>query len=69
MQAFKDFQFTHPYSGMENVFEDATINQEANTISSAANRSSVSASFGNLRLWLEVHQGGAQAIAAAALTV
>lgn len=29
LQTFKDFQFTNPYTSMENVFEDATINQQA----------------------------------------
>ena len=29
LQSFRDFTFTNPYQGMENVFEDATINQQA----------------------------------------
>ncbi len=28
-QRYRDFEFTNPYAGMQNVFEDLTVNQEA----------------------------------------
>jgi len=28
-QRYRDFEFTNPYEGMQNVFEDLTVNQEA----------------------------------------
>lgn len=66
MQAFRNFQFTNPYEGMENVFEDATINQQATQFQAAetdralANSMQAAVASGGAA-------GGAQAIAQAAL--
>ena len=66
LAAFRDFQFTNPYAGMENVFEDATINQQASqfqaqqTDAALAQALQASVASGGAA-------GGAQAIAQAAL--
>jgi len=66
LQTFKDFQFTNPYTSMENVFEDATINQQASQfqaqqtdVALAQGLDAIVAGGGG--------GGGAQAIAQAAL--
>jgi hypothetical protein len=66
LAAFRDFQFTNPYENMENVFEDATINQQASQFQAqqtdAALAQSLQASVASGGA-----AGGAQAIAQAAL--
>lgn len=66
LSAFRNFQFTNEFSGMENVFEDATINQQATQFQAAetdralANSMQAAVASGGA-------PGGAQAIAQAAL--
>ena len=65
-QAFKDFTFTNPYAGLENVAEDLTINQDAaqfqaqQTDAALAQAMQAAVASGGA-------PGGAQAIAQAAL--
>ena len=66
LAAFRNFEFTNPYASMENVFEDATINQQASqfqaqqTDAALAQALQASVASGGAA-------GGAQAIAQAAL--
>lgn len=63
---FQNFQFKNTYAGLENVFEDATVNQQANQFQAAetdralANSTQAAIASGGAA-------GGAQAIAQAAL--
>ena len=66
MQAFKDFQFTNPYSGMENVFEDATINQQATQFQAQQTDQALAQALQSAAM-VGGAPGGAQAIAQAAL--
>ena len=66
MRAYKDFQFTNPYSGMENVFEDATINQEATQFQAQQTDQALAQALQSAAM-VGGAPGGAQAIAAAAL--
>ena len=66
LESFRNFEFTNEFSGMENVFEDATINQQATQFQAAetdralANSMQAAVASGGAA-------GGAQAIAQAAL--
>ena len=66
MQAFKDFTFTNPYQGMENVFEDATINQQATQFQAQQTDQALAQAM-QAAVASGGAAGGAQAIAAAAL--
>jgi len=66
MQAFKDFQFTNPYSGMENVFEDATINQQATQFQAQQTDQALAQALQSAAM-TGGGAGGAQAIVDAAL--
>jgi hypothetical protein len=64
--AFKDFTFTNPYSSMENVFEDATINQQATQFQAQQTDQALAQSL-QAATMAGGASGGAQAIAQAAL--
>lgn len=66
MQAFKNFQFTNPYSRMENVFEDATINQQATQFQAQQTDQALAQALQSAAM-VGGAPGGAQAIASAAL--
>ena len=64
--AFQNFQFTNPYSGMENVFEDATINQQATQFQAQQTDQALAQALQSAAM-VGGAPGGAQAIAQAAL--
>ena len=66
LSAFRNFQFTNEFSGMENVFEDATINQQATQFQAAETDRALANSM-QAAIASGGAAGGAQAIAQAAL--
>lgn len=66
LDAFRNFQFTNEFSGMENVFEDATINQQATQFQAAETDRALANSM-QAAIASGGAAGGAQAIAQAAL--
>jgi hypothetical protein len=64
--AFRDFQFTNPYASMENVFEDATINQQATQFQAQQTDQALAQAL-QAATMAGGAPGGAQAIAEAAL--
>lgn len=66
LEAFRNFQFTNEFSGMENVFEDATINQQATQFQAAETDRALANSM-QAAIASGGAAGGAQAIAQAAL--
>ena len=64
--AFQNFQFTNEYKGMENVFEDATINQQATQFQAQQTDQALAQSL-QAATMAGGGAGGAQAIAQAAL--
>lgn len=64
--AFQDFQFTNEYRGMENVFEDATINQQATQFQAQQTDQALAQALQTATMTGGA-AGGAQAIAQAAL--
>ena len=64
--AFQDFQFTNEYRGMENVFEDATINQQATQFQAQQTDQALAQALQTATM-AGGAPGGAQAIAQAAL--
>ena len=66
LQAFRNFEFTNPYAGMENVFEDATINQQATQFQAQQTDQALAQSLQTAAM-VGGAPGGAQAIAQAAL--
>lgn len=65
-QAFKDFQFENQYAGLENVFEDATVNQQAAQFQAQQTDAALAQSLQAATVSGGA-PGGAQAIAQAAL--
>ena len=65
-QALKDFQFTNQYAGLENVFEDATINQQASQFQAQQTDAALAQALQATTV-TGGGAGGAQAIAQAAL--
>ncbi len=66
LATFRNFQFTNPYSGMENVFEDATINQQATQFQAQQTDQALAQALQTAAM-VGGAPGGAQAIAQAAL--
>lgn len=66
LSAFRNFEFTNEFSGMENVFEDATINQQATQFQAAETDRALANSM-QAAIASGGAAGGAQAIAQAAL--
>lgn len=66
LQSFRDFQFTNPYEGMENVFEDATVNQQATQFQAQQTDQALAQALQTATM-AGGAPGGAQAIAQAAL--
>ena len=66
LAAFRDFQFTNPYANMENVFEDATINQQATQFQAQQTDQALAQALQTATM-AGGAPGGAQAIAQAAL--
>ena len=65
-QAFQDFQFQNQYQGLENVFEDATINQQASQFQAQQTDAALAQALQSAAMTGGA-PGGAQAIAQAAL--
>lgn len=65
-QAFMDFQFTNPYTGLENVAEDLTVNQDAAQFQAQQSDAALAQSM-QAAVASGGAAGGAQAIAQAAL--
>ena len=65
-QAFQDFQFTNQFAGLENVFEDATINQQASQFQAQQSDAALAQALQSATMTGGA-AGGAQAIAQAAL--
>lgn len=66
LQALRGTQFTNPYAGLENVFEDATINQQAAQFQAQETDAALAQALGAAAMTGGA-AGGAQAIAQAAL--
>ena len=64
--AFRDFEFTNTYEGLENVFEDATVNQQASQFQAQQTDAALASSM-QAAIASGGAAGGAQAIAQAAL--
>jgi len=65
-QAFQNFQFTNPYSGLENVAEDLTVNQQAAQFQAQQTDAALAQAM-QAAVMTGGAPGGAQAIAQAAL--
>lgn len=65
-QAFQDFQFTNQFAGLENVFEDATVNQQASQFQAQQSDAALAQALQSATMTGGA-AGGAQAIAQAAL--
>ena len=65
-QQFQDFQFENPYAGLENTFEDATINQQATQFQAQQTDAALAQALQAATI-AGGAPGGAQAIAQAAL--
>lgn len=65
-QALQDFQFTNEFAGLENVFEDATVNQQASQFQAQQTDAALAQSM-QAAVASGGAPGGAQAIAQAAL--
>ena len=65
-QQFQDFQFENPYAGLENTFEDATINQQATQFQAQQTDAALAQAL-QAATMAGGAPGGAQAIAQAAL--
>lgn len=65
-QALQDFQFTNEFAGLENVFEDATVNQQAAQFQAQQTDAALAQSM-QAAIASGGAPGGAQAIAQAAL--
>ena len=65
-QQFQDFQFENPYTGLENTFEDATINQQATQFQAQQTDAALAQAL-QAATMAGGAPGGAQAIAQAAL--
>ena len=66
LDRFRNFQFTNPYENMENVFEDATINQQATQFQAQQTDQALAQALQTATM-AGGAPGGAQAIAEAAL--
>jgi hypothetical protein len=66
LDRFRNFQFTNPYESMENVFEDATINQQATQFQAQQTDQALAQALQTATM-AGGASGGAQAIAEAAL--
>lgn len=64
--AFRNFQFTNTYAGLENVFEDATVNLQASQFQAQQTDQALASSM-QAAIASGGAAGGAQAIAQAAL--
>lgn len=65
-QALQDFQFTNQFAGLENVFEDATVNQQASQFQTQQSDAALAQALQSATMTGGA-AGGAQAIAQAAL--